>query len=426
MINIKELLSNSDKMKSIVHKRNINADVDALIALYEKLKTERQKIEQLRGEANRIAKNMPQASKNDRDSLIAKGIETKKLISAKQLELEDIDKEYQAQILCMPNWQPDDTPVGNDDTSNIVIKTVGTPKKFDFSPQDHLQLAKSLDLLDFERGSKVAGSKFYFLKNDAVLLEMAIIQYTMQKAAKHGYIMLQTPDLARNNILLGAGFNPRGNESNTYLIENHDLSLVATSEIAVGGAHANEIFNKAELPLKYVALSHCFRTEAGAAGKASKGLYRVHQFSKIELYQFTTPENSEQALEDILALEESIYQDLEIPYQVLRICAGDMGAPAYKKYDIEAWMPGKGDNGEYGEITSASNCTDFQSRRLNIRYKNIQTNSNDFVHTLNGTAAALSRCLIAILENHQTKTGEIYIPTILQPFMGKDKICIKT
>jgi len=257
------------------------------------------------------------------------------------------------------------------------------------------------------------------LFRSAVMLEFALTLFALQVAREFGYTPLTTPDLAKRSVLIGTGFNPRGDEANIYNLDDMDLSLIATAEITVGGMHANTILEDWQLPLKYVAHSHCFRREAGAGGRESKGLYRVHQFSKIELFQITTPEKSESALEEILKLEETIYQRLGLPYRVLRICAGDLGAAAYKKYDIEVWMPGRESEDKYGEVTSSSNCTDFQARRLNIKYKNAN-NDKFFPHTLNGTAIAISRTLMAIMENYQDETGAIHVPKVLIPFIGKE------
>ena len=254
-----------------------------------------------------------------------------------------------------------------------------------------------------------------------MFLEMALKLFAMNLAQRAGYTPLITPDLAKKSILTGIGFSPRGAESNIYNIEDLDLSLIATAEITMGGMHADELLNQSQLPLKYAAESHCFRREAGSGGKENKGLYRVHQFSKIELFQITTPETAEAALEEIVQLEESIYQQLQLPYRVMRICAGDLGATAYKKYDLEAWMPGRDSTEKYGEITSASNCTDYQSRRLNIRYQTPEK-KKIYPYTLNGTAIALSRTLMAILENYQQADGSVLIPEVLRPYVGFDII----
>jgi seryl-tRNA synthetase len=255
-----------------------------------------------------------------------------------------------------------------------------------------------------------------------VLLDLALQQYAIRKLIGHGFRPVTTPDLARNSILEGIGFTPRGVETQVYSVENSDLSLVGTAEITLGGMLADEILDESALPVKYVGLSHCFRTEAGAAGRASRGLYRVHQFTKVEMFAFCTPESSEAIHNEMLAIEEEIFRELGIPYLVLDICSSDLGGPAYRKFDLEAWMPGRGESGEFGEVTSTSNCTDYQARRLNIRYRPTGQKGTQFVHTLNGTAIALSRALIAIMENYQRADGGIDVPVVLEPYLGKSVI----
>lgn len=267
-------------------------------------------------------------------------------------------------------------------------------------------------ILDFERGSKVTGSNFYYLKNEAVILEFALMQMVIDTLVPEGFKIFITPDLAKMEIIDGIGFQPRGPEAQIYRIENFDLGLIATAEITLGGYHKDEILDELDLPLKYLGFSHCFRTEAGAYGRYNRGLYRVHQFSKAEIFIICRPEDSEDMHEYILGLEEKIFQKLEIPYRVLDICSGDLGAPAARKFDIEAWMPGRGD---FGEVTSCSNCTDYQARRLNIRFRRV-TGEVEYVHMLNGTAIAISRALIAIFENYQQEDGSILIPKALQPY----------
>lgn len=421
MIDIKEVLKDPEKMRANIAARHVRVDLDGILEKYRTLLERRRVLEDLQREANDIAKKAQSASE-DRQQLFAKGGELKIKIASIKEEVTTLNSEFDEKALQLPNWMSSDVPMGVDDNDNSLVSTFGVPKVFDFPTKDHVQLGQELDLIDFESGTKVAGSKFYFLKNQAVLLQHAIKSFVFRKAIEAGFTPLQTPDIARNSILQGAGFAPRGEESNTYELAGLDMSLVATAEISVGGMHADEIINAAKLPLLYVAESHCFRREAGTAGRASKGLYRVHQFEKIELFAFTRPEDSPQIHEKIRELEEAIYQDLNIPYRVVLNASGDLGAPAYKKYDIEAWMPGKGEKGEYGEITSASNCTDFQARRLNIRFKDIATGKNQYVHTLNGTACALSRTLVAVLENYQTKDGSIIMPSALKPYLNFDCI----
>lgn len=427
MLDIKDIIKNENKMQENLKVRNIKLDLKGLIAQYHNYIDSKKSIEQLQMQANAIAHNIKVDKLNtDKEKLVIQGKYIKEQLAALKEKHICISENFQKELLKIPNWMSCDVPIGNADNDNVEIRKFREPRKFAFPPKDHIELGKNLDLIDFEAGAKVAGTKFYFLKNELVLLQHAIKAFVFRKVIQKGFTCLQTPDLARNSILQGIGFGPRGEGSNTYIIEGEDLSLIATAEITVGGMHANEIIDLNKLPLLYVAESHCFRRESGAAGQLGKGMYRVHQFEKIELFAFCTPDQSEHIHQMIVALEEEIYQELGIPYRVVLNCSGDLGAPAYKKYDIEAWMPGKGQNGEYGEITSASNCTDYQARRLGIRYRNPKTGELEFVHTLNGTAVALSRTPIAIMENYQTEGGGIKIPEVLIPYLGFDYIKPKT
>ena len=328
----------------------------------------------------------------------------------------------------VPNLTHPEVPRGADE--HTELSRWGIPRDFEaegFSepPRDHLSIAESLDLVDFASGAKVAGQKFYYLKNDAVLLDLALQHYALAVAREHGFVLHTTPDLARVEILQGLGFNPRGESTQVYSIADSDLCLVGTAEITLGGMFADSILELDKLPLLVAGLSHCFRTEAGSAGQESRGLYRVHQFTKVELFAFATAEGAEsEALHKrMLAIEESIFQALELPYRVLDIASNDLGGPAYRKFDIEAWMPGRGD---YGEVTSTSNCLDYQARRLRIRYRPASEGKAKakpkYVHMLNGTAVATSRALVAILENHQQADGSVNIPEVLRPWVGKDRI----
>jgi seryl-tRNA synthetase len=309
---------------------------------------------------------------------------------------------------------------GEDDAKEL--RRVGAPAQLGFAPKDHLQLAAALDLADFDGGARVAGQKFYFLKNEAVLLELGLQRYALDLLLAEGFTPYVTPDLARAEILEGIGFNPRGEETQIYSVANTDLCLVGTAEITLGGLYADTILEEEQLPVKMAGISHCFRTEAGAAGRESKGLYRVHQFTKLEMFAITRPEDSDAMHEQLLALEERIYQGLELPYRVVDIAAGDLGAPAYRKFDIEAWMPGRGERGSYGEISSTSNCTDYQARRLRVRFRRKETKKNEFAHMLNGTAVSNARLILALLENHQRADGTIAIPRALQPYVGREAI----
>ncbi|MGN0731620.1 MAG: serine--tRNA ligase [Treponema sp.] len=424
MLDYKFIKDNLEAVKKNIADRNMNADADIVVELYDKrtkLVTDRQSLQEKR---NANAQAMKQKLDSDaRQKLIDEGRKIKDDLAAAEKELAEIETKLEEAARKIPNMASPKAPVGKLDTENLEVKKVGTPRTFDFKPKDHVELMEALDLIDFERGTKVSGSKFYYLKNDAVFLEQALIQYALNTLRKHGFTPFITPDVAKEEVLKGIGFNPRGNESNVYSIEEEGTCLVATAEITLGGYHSNEILDKSKLPLFYCGLSHCFRREAGAAGQFSKGLYRVHQFDKVEMFVYCLPEQSEQIHEKLRLIEEEIFTGLGIPFHVVDTCTGDLGAPAYRKWDLEAWMPGR-NGGEYGEVTSTSNCTDYQSRRLNVRYKD-DDGKNKYVHMLNGTAIAVGRAMLAIIENYQNEDGSITIPEVLVPLCGFDKITKK-
>lgn len=424
MLDYKFIKDNLDAVKENIKNRNMTADADKVVELYDKrtaLVTKQQDLQQQR---NENAKAMKQKLDDEkRQELIQAGKKIKEDIAEVEKELSQIEIDLDTAARQIPNMIHPGAPIGKLDTENLEIKKVGTPRKFDFEPKDHVQLAEELDLLDFDRGTKVSGPKFYYLKNEAVFLEQALIQYALNILRKHGFEIFITPDIAREEILKGIGFNPRGNESNVYSIEGEGTCLVATAEITLGGYHSGEILDKAKLPLMYGGLSHCFRREAGAAGQFSKGLYRVHQFDKVEMFVYSTPEQSDELHHKLREIEEEIFTGLGLPFHVVDTCSGDLGAPAYRKWDLEAWMPGR-NGGEYGEVTSTSNCTDYQARRLNIKYKD-DDGKNKYVHTLNGTAIAVGRAMLAILENYQNEDGSVTIPPALVPLCGFDKIAPK-
>ncbi len=418
MIDYRELKSRRDEIAKNIADRNMKVDVDEAIRLQDKRSELMKAAEELRAARNENAQKMKgKMDNNARQALIAEGREIKEKIASTEAELETVDKDFNTIIRQIPNYAHPKAPVGKEDKDNTAIKYVGKPPVFNFKPLDHVQIGEKLDLIDFETGTKVSGPKFYYLKNEAVLLQMALENYAMNIVTKHGFTPFITPDVAKEEILEGIGFNPRGAESNIYTVEGTGTALVGTAEITLGGYYSGEVLDKAKLPIKMTGLSHCFRREAGGAGQYSKGLYRVHQFSKLEMFIICLPEDSDRFHDELLAIEEEIYSGLGLAYRVVDTCTGDLGAPAYRKFDIEAWMPGRGDDGEYGEVTSTSNCTDYQSRNLNVRFKDDDGKSK-YVHMLNGTAVALSRAVVAVLENYQREDGSIEIPKALVPFMG--------
>src|SRR5438876_411649 len=423
MLDAQFIRENLEAVKINCRNRNVKADPFRVIESDDARKHKLQQIQEIQQIQNQYSKQIPkETDPNKKQIMIEDGRNRREKITEIEKELKLIEHELRAVLLTIPNMSHPAAPVGTTAQDNKVIRRWGEPRKFDFPVKDHVALAEELDLVDFEAGSKVAGQKFYFLKNDAVLLELGLIQYAMGVLIREGYTPIITPDVARNEVLEGIGFIPRGPETQIYSLENTDLCLIATAEITLGGMHQDQILDELQLPIKYVGLSHCFRTEAGAPGRDTRGLYRVHQFTKVEMFAFCTPDQSESIHEELLHIEESIFQGLGLPYQVIDTCTGDLGGPAYRKFDLEAWMPGRGEGGEYGEVTSTSNCTDYQARRLNIRYKIPGQKGTRFVHTLNGTAVAVSRALLAILENNQQADGSVAIPKVLRPWLGTDQI----
>ena len=422
MIDLKDLRTRYDEIKENIQNRYMNVDLETITADQEKRAEIMQKTEALRAKRNENAQKMKaKLTPEERQVLIQEGKAIKEELAEAEAEYAEIDKKFMEEARTIPNYAHPEAPVGKEDKDSLAVKFWGEPTKFSFKAKDHVQLGEALDILDFDNGAKVAGQKFYYIKNKGVILQMALERYAMDIVLKHGFTPFITPDIAKEEILNGIGFNPRGAESNIYTIEGTGTCLVGTAEITLGGYYSGEIIPKEKLPIKMTGLSHCFRREAGGAGQYSKGLYRVHQFSKLEMFIYCLPEESDAYHKEILSIEEEIFQGLGLPYRVVDTATGDLGAPAYRKFDIEAWMPGRGDDGEYGEVTSTSNCTDYQARSLNIRYRD-DDGKPKFVHMLNGTAVALSRAIVAILENYQNEDGSVSIPPALVPYCGFDRI----
>ena len=421
MLDLKYVRDNLEAVRENVHKRHVDADPDRVLALYDQRNHALRELEELRSRRNENAKRMKgKLPDEERQSLIAEGKRLKQAIPDKEAQLAEIDAQLAEEAGKLPNMTHPASPLGADDTASAELRRVGTPRASAPWIRDHVDLAGDLDLIDFETAAKVTGTKFYYLRNEAVFLELALVRLAMDVVTRRGFTPTMTPDIAREEMAQGTGFNPRGPESNIYTIEDEGTCLIGTAEITLGGYHQGELLDSARFPIRLAGFSHCFRREAGAAGQFSRGLYRVHQFSKVEMFVYALPDQSEEMLDELVAVEEEIFQALEIPYRVVDVAAGDLGGPAYRKFDLEAWMPGRGENGDWGEVTSASNCTDYQARRLNIRFKGER--GNEFAHLLNGTAVAVSRALIALLENHQREDGSIRIPTALQAYTGFTEI----
>ncbi len=409
MLDIQFIRDHSEEVAKKSAQKGYKVDVPKLLGLDEDRRKLLQEVEDLRRQRNELTAQTK--GQKPSDEQIKKGKDVKDKIAALEQKLNPIDEKFVELLKEVPNVMPDDTPEGGEE-NNRPEKQWGEASQDKVI--DHLTWGEQRGLIDFERGAKVAGNKFYYLKGDLVQLELAVFQFGLQLAAKYGFTPITVPHLVNQRTIEGTGFMAKGDEQQIYKIENEDLHLIATAEIPITGYHADEILDADKLPLLYVGLSPAYRMEAGAYGKHSRGLYRVHQFNKLELYVFCKPEDSEQWHQKLVDLEEEFCQALEIPYQLVRIAAGDLGQPAYKKFDIEYWSPA---DKAYHELTSCSNVTDYQARRLNIRYKNAE-GKTEFVHSLNGTAAAFSRMCIALIENHQTGAGDVKIPNALQPFMG--------
>lgn len=423
MLDKRYITENPELVQENCNIRGVKADVARFVQLDGERKTLMQQVEELSRQANEVSKSIGKAKDNDeREARKEEGRKLREQKDELQKQIDRISAEADAIHRAMPNLTHPDSPRGGEDASREIRRGELEVRQPGFPVLDHVELGEQHDLIDFEGGSHVAGQGFYYLRNEAVLLELALQRYAIDILMKEGFVPTITPDLARGEILQGVGFIPRGPETQIYSIENFDLNLVATAEITLGGLYAGKVLEEEDLPIKLCGVSHCYRTEAGAAGRASRGLYRVHQFTKVEMFAFTTPEQSEDTLNMFCDLECEIFNGLGLPFRVLDIATGDLGGPAYRKFDLEAWMPGRGDHGEFGEVTSTSNCTDYQSRRLNIRYRKKGEKGTHFVHTLNGTAVAISRAIIAIMENCQQPDGSILIPEALQPYIGKDRI----
>src|ERR671933_161277 len=395
MLDLRFIRENPEAVAENCENRGVVADVDLVVGLADRRPELIQELNELRQRQNQLAKMVgKERDPEARENLIADARGTKELIPEKEAELSAVEGRLREEMLKIPNMTHPDAPIGKDETENVQIRRIGEIPDFAFEPRDHVELGERLGVVDFEAGTKVAGSKFYFLRGDAVLLELGLVRYALDMLMNRGYEPAITPDLAR------------------------DDALVATAEITLAGSLADEILDGDNLPLRIAGLSHCFRTEAGSHGRASRGLYRVHQFTKVEMFAFTTPEQSEAMHEEMLSIEEEIFQGLGLPYRVVDICTGDLGGAAYRKYDLEAWMPGRD---AYGEITSTSNTTDYQARRLAIRYRK-EGGRPQLLHTLNGTALAISRALISLLEIYQQLDGSVILPDALVPYVGKSRL----
>jgi seryl-tRNA synthetase len=415
MLDPRCLSDRRDEIALSCQNRGVRADIDGAIA-------EQERVNALLTELNDANRRRNEHQKSGKrkldDAERAAHNEAGRAIKEEVAEIEGRLRERQqaldAMLMDLPNFVHPDSPVGGEEDFRVVKE--GKPTEYDFEPLDHLALAEKHDLVDFETGASVAGQKWYYLKNEAALLDVALQRFAVD------ILMEEGPDLARPDVVSSLGYNPRGEETQIYSIQDHDLCLVGTAEITLGGMLADKIVDEEKLPIKLAGISHCFRTEAGSHGRESRGLYRVHQFTKTEMFVFCRPEDSDAQLEELRRIEERIFDGLEIPYRVIDIATGDLGAPAYRKYDLEAWMPGRGEGGSWGEVTSTSNCTDFQARRLKARFRRQGSKKPEVLHTLNGTAVSNARAILALLETHQRADGSIAIPAALAPYLGRESI----
>lgn len=409
MLDIRFIRDNPDKVQKSATEKGYRVSVAELLKLDESRKSLSQELDILRERRNTIASSMKGGRPSE--ELILEGKALKGELAEKETGFFEVDTQYQALLASIPNIIFDDVPLGGEEDS-VEVRSWGEQKR---GARDHLDFAVARDWVDFERGAKVAGAKFYYVKNELALLENALIQFALHKLVAKNFTYMTVPHMVNSRTAVGTGFAPRtSDQSDEYAIEGEDLALIATAEVPLTGYHADEIIDEASLPLLYAALSPSYRKEAGASGKHTRGLFRVHQFNKLEMYAYTLPEQSQQVHENLLAIEEEIWQELGIPYHVINIAAGDLGAPAAKKYDLEYWSPV---DEIYREITSCSNCTDFQARNLNIRVRR-KDGSVDTVHTLNGTAVSLARALVAVIENYQNDDGSLTVPDVLRQYLG--------
>ena len=409
MLDIRYIRENADAVQKNAKDKGYDVDVAELLKLDSKRRALQQQSDEIREQRNTISDQMKGGKPTP--ELIEKGKALKDQSAELESSLRPIEVSYNELLNQIPNMMKTDVPIGDED-DGVEVKTWGDQST---GATDHLDYAVGRDWVDFERGAKVAGAKFYYLKGDMALLENAITQFALDFVIKKGFTFMTVPHMVNSRTAQGAGFAPKSSdESNEYFIEGEDLALIGTAEAPLTGFHADEIIDEDKLPLLYVGLSPSYRKEAGAYGKHSRGLFRVHQFNKLEMYAFTTPEQSEAMHEKIREIEEELWQALGVPYHVINIASGDLGAPAAKKYDLEYWSKV---DGAYRELTSCSNCTDFQARNLNIRVRR-NDGKVEVLHTLNGTAVSLARSLIAIIEHNQTDDGKLSIPEVLRPYLG--------
>lgn len=424
MVDIKFIRENPEKVEKAAKDKRVTIDVQHILEIDAKYRELAHAVQTLREERNKVTS---QIKGKPTDEQLKKGQELKTKLEQKEHALNAVEEELHDWLLKIPNPAKDDVKVGKDDTENDVIKTYKEPTKLSFTPKDHLELGEALDIIDMKRAAKVSGARFAYLKNEGVLLELALVQFAMDTLLKEGFTPIIPPTLIKTETMKGLGYMENGGDEDMFHLEKDGLTLVGTAEHAIVPMHADEILQEKDLPKRYVGFSSAFRREAGSYGKDTRGILRVHQFDKIEMVSFVPQGEDDKEHEYLLSLEEKFFQALDIPYQVVKMCTGDLGFPAARKYDIEAWMPSQG---KYREVTSVSTVTDFQSRRLNIKYLPVgkqgqDGNEKQYVDVLNGTAFAIGRTIIAIMENYQQEDGSIVIPEVLYKYLPFKEIIKK-
>ena len=431
MLDIKFIRQNPDKVKEGCKAKQVQVDIDLLLEVDKKLRETLQALEDMRAQKNKANKEIQRAKdKKEKDKIILKMRELDRNSDRLTQTLKVVTEEFNNLMYQIPNLPEEGVPVGKDERDNVVLREVGEKPEFDFKPKNYLEIGEKLDLIDVKRAAKISGTRFGFLKREAALLEFALINLAIEKLTEEGFTPIIPPVMIKPEMAQGMGYLEQTGDDEAYFLPKDNLYLIGTSEQSLGTMHAGEVFKLEELPRRYLGFSTCFRRESGSYGKDTKGIFRVHQFDKVEMFSFSEPQKSKEEHQFLLSMEEKLMQLLKVPYRVTKMCTGDLGRPAAAKYDIEAWLPGEG---RYRETHSTSNCTDFQARRLNIRYRDKPPHQKiggggksgklNFVHTLNGTAFAIGRTLIAIIENYQQRDGSIRIPEVLQKYMGeKEKI----
>jgi seryl-tRNA synthetase len=420
MLDLKLIRSDPERVKVALARRGAAAQVDELLALDARRRELLPRIEGAQAERKTISKQIGEAKQRGEDAAeqMAAVAELKQAIESGKAELEQVDADLQRVATALPNLPDPDAPEGMTEEDAVVLREEGEPPSFDFEPRDHLDICTDLGLIDMEAGARVSGSRFAYIKGDLVLLELALVRFALDLVREEGHEPVVPPVLVREEALVGTGFLP-GDRDQIYEVPKDELFLVGTSEVPLAALHADEILSADQLPIRYAGFSPCFRREAGAGGRDTRGIFRVHQFDKVEMFSFVEPSRSAEEHERLLAIEERILAELEIPYRVVNVAAGDLGAPAAKKYDCEAWIPSQG---RYRELTSCSNTTDYQARRLACRYRPNEDEAPEAVHTLNGTAVAVGRTMIALIENRQEREGGFTLPTILHSYGSPARI----